>query len=307
MTIALTRFHQRSVALHVNPMRALDNRFIPVAATLWYAIALFCCVHPAAAFEEPAGGCLGFGKSVVEAVNAKAQDALRVVDTAKSGEVVWSETVMKAYVKASGVPGWEKAVFDKDFLTGDRKIPGLQPDTSVARVIGELPAVSVEHGVLALTEALVLAEHNDPDGFSKCFPAMAGFEQNYDVKVAALNKERQEAAKRAGEAERRLPRAQVTEGYTLYRCVRYCNEVRRGYVVQYVNYDELARATTAIQAIVRKAKNDEPGINTDALWNSSADLANGRPMGVEWCQRYLHDLLRMSPVALFDNSKPPER
>jgi hypothetical protein len=69
----------------------------------------------------------------------------------------------------------------------------------------------------------------------------------------------------------------------------------------------LARATTAIQAIVRKAKNDEPGINTDALWNNSANLANDRPVGVEWCQRYLEDLLRMSPVALYDQSKPPER
>jgi hypothetical protein len=138
---------------------------------------------------------------------------------------------------------------------------------------------------------------------------LSNFSQLVDKVKARANEAANAARQRAAaiEAERHSPSGRVIEAYAKYRVVRYCNEVRRGYLVQYVNDDELARATTAIQAIVRKAKNDEPGINTDALWNNSANLANDRPVGVEWCQRYLEDLLRMSPVALYDQSKPPER
>ena len=106
------------------------------------------------------------------------------------------------------------------------------------------------------------------------------------------------------EAERRKSINRVREAYALYRLVRHCNETRRGYAAQYVNKYELKRATESIQAMVKRAKNDEPNINTDNLWNESAALANDRPIGRQPCQHYLDQLLEISPV--YNDEKPPE-
>lgn len=81
----------------------------------------------------------------------------------------------------------------------------------------------------------------------------------------------------------------MREGYALYQLVRHCNEIPRGYALQYVNDDELDRATASIKMLVRKAKKDEPHINT----------GNQQP-----CQRYLGQLLQMNPV--YNDEKPPE-
>jgi hypothetical protein len=199
-------------------------------------------------------------------------------------------------------------------------IPGLTPPRKSRRVV---------------SEALVTAVTSlDGATLQRCFPRLAAFLDNYqnlerqrqeqaEAKRAAdaAAAQRQEAerrkqweARRAAdaaaeqrfEAERRKPANRVTEGYALYRLVRHCNEVRRGYMVQFVNDDEFKRATATIQAIVKKAKKDEPNISTDNLWNESAAGANRRPIGANLCQAYLRDLLQMSPVAVYEEAKPPE-
>jgi hypothetical protein len=270
----------------------------------------------------PPGDCLGFGKVVVETLNSQAQKALEVVSAVKSSKEVLADILIATYISIRG--GSDPSIFDNDYhIKMGHKIPGLQPDTAVVgagleTVRGpngiemrsrKIPAVSLSKGVTTFTQAIVAARANSPEDFNKCFPSWVELEKNYDAKVAEVNQKRREAAKQAAEAEaeRQSPRGQVTQAYAVYRLVRYCNEVRRGYLVQYVNDDELARAATAIQAVVQKAKHDEPSIDTDVLWNNSADLAKNRPVGVEICQSYLRDLLRMSPVAVYDNSKPVER
>ena len=166
--------------------------------------------------------------------------------------------------------------------------------------------MSFDKGVTTLKSALGTASKNDPDAFKQCFPDLADFMENYEARSAEYKRRAEAAAayKREQEAERQSPHGQVREGYALYRLVRHCNETRRGYVVQYVNDDELNRATASIQKLVKKAKKDEPNISTDNLWNESAALADGRPIGNKPCQNYLRQLLEISPV--YNDEKPPE-
>jgi hypothetical protein len=288
--------------------------------------AMMITTAPAPGYAEPLqsnsrgqflGGC-GFGSYVVKTINSKAKTALQAAAPERSYDNVFSGIISTTYrdvMEWAGVYATEKggasALDDLD------PIPGLKPDIAIEGASQKMiPLVSFDNGVQTLTKALASAQKKDPEGFKKCFPDVVELADNYDAKVAEVVQKRQEAAAQAAaaaaraaavEAERRSPHGRVTEGYALYRLVRFCNEVRRGYLVQYVNDDELARATTAIQAIVRKAKNDEPGIDTDALWYRSAELIRrGRDFyaNAEACQGELGALLRMSPVALYDDSKP---
>ncbi len=53
----------------------------------------------------------------------------------------------------------------------------------------------------------------------------------------------------------------VLYGYRWFMLVRRCNEVRQGYLLQYVNDDEFARANATIKAIVQQAKTNFPGLD----------------------------------------------
>jgi hypothetical protein len=162
--------------------------------------------------------------------------------------------------------------------------------------------------VEGLHDALLSAIKKDAVGFGQCFPEYVEFINKHDAFLIEYDRQAEAAAAEAKqrEVQRKSPHGQVLEGYTLYRLVRYCNEVRRDYLLQFINDVELGRATTAIQGVVRKAKQDEPAIDTDKIWDESAAAANGEPVSAEICQRYLQQLLRMSPVAVYQQDKPPD-
>src|SRR5438270_4980626 len=66
--------------------------------------------------------------------------------------------------------------------------------------------------------------------------------------------------------------------YKNYAIVKYCNEVRRGYVAVYINEIELARARTAIKAIEENAIAKNRNLNTDALWRSALSEISRAPV-----------------------------
>jgi hypothetical protein len=139
----------------------------------------------------------------------------------------------------------------------------------------------------------------DEKTIRECLPTFSKLIEN--VKARS-----DEATKRKTEAENweRSAEGQVTLGYALFRLVRYCNEVRRGYLMKYVNDEELDRANLVIKSLVAKAKAGSPGLDTDTLWSKAGDLANDKPVGIEACHSYLDQLITMSPIAVYNNRKP---
>ena len=97
----------------------------------------------------------------------------------------------------------------------------------------------------------------------------------------------------------------LCRSYTSYVRVKYCNEVRKGYLLQYVNDEELERAEVAIKAIVSKAIETTPNVDTDAIWKRALILApQGAHLSRDFCQQYLRSLLADSPVATISIPKP---
>ena len=270
-------------------------------------------------FAEPGRQyCNGFGATVAQVVNDEAERASRKLQELTQyndlGPQNMVDTVVRDAIDALYKRG-RPAFFDPAYAR-ELAVPGLDPRRRSKN---------------AVSDVLVTAVASLDDATSRtCFPKLAAFLDKYrDLKQQAKAKQaaeaaeaqRQEAERRKQtearrladiartqrlEAELRKPANRVTEGYVFYRLARRCNQVRRGYAVQYVNDDELERATTAIQAVVKAAKNNEPNINTDSLWDKSAERANGRPIGAESCQAYLQELLRISPGSVYDEAKPPE-
>jgi len=98
----------------------------------------------------------------------------------------------------------------------------------------------------------------------------------------------------------------ISYGYRHYMVVRYCNEIRQGYLLQYVNDVEFERATVAIKAIVNAAKAANPSIDTDEEWKLASKVANGTPITQETCQMHLAQLLRLSPLTVYSTDKPQD-
>jgi hypothetical protein len=116
-----------------------------------------------------------------------------------------------------------------------------------------------------------------------------------DREAAALR----EAAKPAG---------RVLYAYTLYVRINFCNQVREGYAVQYINDDQLARATVVVKTIVGKAQQEDPSINTDEIWQAARQEAAHHPHPIARangamfqaapyiCQAHLTELFNQSPT-----------
>jgi hypothetical protein len=95
-------------------------------------------------------------------------------------------------------------------------------------------------------------------------------------------------------------------GYRFFMLVHHCNEVRQGYLLQFISDDELARSEIAIHAIVRKAKLDDPSIDSDALWRDAIQMATKMTITRDYCQLYFGQLPRISPVPVYSTNKPRE-
>ena len=83
-----------------------------------------------------------------------------------------------------------------------------------------------------------------------------------------LTAQAQAAEPATDQATLSLERAnRVSLGYRKYIWIQYCYQIREGYLLKYVNDIQLQRSAIIIKAIVDKAKQEEPSLDTDKLWN----------------------------------------
>ena len=94
-------------------------------------------------------------------------------------------------------------------------------------------------------------------------------------------------------------------GYRFYALVKYCHEIREGYLSVYINNVEMRRADKAIRAIVQKAVSEYNSIDTDKIWNLALRQANNQPISRSYCEmQYYQALLNASPIDPLNIRKP---
>lgn len=96
----------------------------------------------------------------------------------------------------------------------------------------------------------------------------------------------------------------LTADYAAFAYVRFCHESREGYLVQYVNDIEMAKARNAIEQIVAQAKKDDPAINTDEAWSNAMAAIKGDNLDPMICHNTLAQLLKRSPIPAYSTEKP---
>jgi hypothetical protein len=96
----------------------------------------------------------------------------------------------------------------------------------------------------------------------------------------------------------------LTADYAAFAYVRVCHQSREGYLVQYVNDVEMAKARNAIEAIVAQAKKDDPAINTDEAWSNAMAAIRGMNLDQMGCHNTLTQLLKRSPIPVYSTEKP---
>ena len=126
------------------------------------------------------------------------------------------------------------------------------------------------------------------------------------VEAELDRKRREEEAAEAQEQARiaNLPINRLYRGYQLYALVKFCNEVREGYLVQYVNDTEMVRAKKAIKSIVDQAIKDDTTIDTDDVWKQALAAVQGKSASINFCQYALGELFNLSPTAIYTVAKP---
>jgi hypothetical protein len=112
----------------------------------------------------------------------------------------------------------------------------------------------------------------------------------------------EEAARQAAEAAKPINR--LYRGYQYYAHIKFCNEVREGYLVKYVNDVELERAEIAIKAIVAQTTKEDAAIDTDDVWKKALKAVVGQYAEIEVCKASLIQLFKLSPQPVYQIAKP---
>jgi hypothetical protein len=114
------------------------------------------------------------------------------------------------------------------------------------------------------------------------------------------------AAEQAKEQARiqALPINRLRNGYRWFAYVTICHQVREGYLLQYVNDVELARAHDAVKAIEARAVADDSSIDTDRVWQAALDDPMHPYVIESACRRALVWLLDASPQSVWTVEKP---
>jgi hypothetical protein len=131
---------------------------------------------------------------------------------------------------------------------------------------------------------------SDLNALQACFP---GLEELLAEKRQKIRD--QENAKAAAEAEARRPINRLITGYMRYAYVKYCNEVRQGYVAVYVNEVELERARNAAKGIEDDALREDGTLDKNALWSAALAQIAGKYVNRDQCQMELDALLKQNP------------
>jgi hypothetical protein len=113
--------------------------------------------------------------------------------------------------------------------------------------------------------------------------------------------EDQAKMKAEAEAEARKPYWRLLSAYKGYIYVKYCNEVRQGYLSVYVNDVEFERARVAVKAIEKDALAEDNTMNTGTMWNDAILQVKGSYADQYRCQSSLNELLQQ-----YARVHPPE-
>ena len=101
----------------------------------------------------------------------------------------------------------------------------------------------------------------------------------------------------------------IYRAYSLYIVVKWCHDVREGYLVRYLNDVELRRAEEAVKAVVQQAEKEVlmAENETDILWDLADQNSGGVPITLDLCQHQFYPaLLAMSPKPSVSISKPTD-
>jgi hypothetical protein len=101
-----------------------------------------------------------------------------------------------------------------------------------------------------------------------------------------------------------LPINRLLNSYRFYIYSAICNQVREGYLVQYVNDVELVRARNAVKAIQAQALKDDPSIDIDYVWKAALKDPVGRYVLESKCRSTLVQLINDSPKSAWTVEKP---
>lgn len=140
----------------------------------------------------------------------------------------------------------------------------------------------------------------------QAYEALPAHEKAALAAAAAAQKAEQEAATLAREAalRKQMVMTRLLDGYRFYAHVKWCYEVRDGYLVKYINDAELERAETAIKAIAEQAAKEDASIDTDDVWKKALKALQGKYAQDELCKMSLHQLFKMSPKPVYHIEKP---
>jgi hypothetical protein len=95
------------------------------------------------------------------------------------------------------------------------------------------------------------------------------------------------------EAVDRFKRPELTDlvnAYRVYSVVKYCNEIRQGYLVTYVNDIELDRAREKIKAIEAPYLAAYKNLDTDELFNMAFQSVHGFSIYDQACHYAMRQL-----------------
>lgn len=112
----------------------------------------------------------------------------------------------------------------------------------------------------------------------------------------------QEVAREEAKPENKLQRA-----YRAYGLVQYCNKVRQGYLVTYINDEEMDRAQIMMKATermyVRQGFSDT-SLTADSIWKRAMSQIGGQPIDSQSCKGYYRQLSDFSPVPSIQIERP---
>jgi hypothetical protein len=132
------------------------------------------------------------------------------------------------------------------------------------------------------------------------------------LKTEYQYRKNEEDNKRRAIAEAK-PGNKLLRAYSNYIYLKLCHDVREGYVVQYVNDQEMERVDSTTKRIVEAATKEDASINTDDVWNAALTQNNreltksgGITMGVVQavCRWRLDLLFNASATPVYPIAKP---
>jgi hypothetical protein len=112
----------------------------------------------------------------------------------------------------------------------------------------------------------------------------------------------QEVAREEAKPENKLQRA-----YRAYGLVQYCNKVRQGYLVTYINDEEMDRAQIMMKATERMYVRQgfaDPSLTADSIWKRAMSQIGGQAIDSQSCKGYYRQLSDFSPVPSIQIEKP---